>query len=268
MSLTPTSLLKARESIENYSKTFESTLESIDSKTLFHKVIGLEIQKRILMDAIRSKDPVHLILVGPPGCGKSLLLECIQEAFQEQSQWIDSTTSSGIGMIERIYEKVKRLRFLLVDELEKFNMDDRTVLLGLLSNGKLSRQLKDINIELHGLKVWFLATCNNIEKIKKIQPEFLDRAEIIRIPDLDYETFLYVASKRLQREDGIHSEEIARYIAIRVYHDFGENTDLRRALRFARMSYARAIDMTEDDTITKDIVDAVASDVKAAGLQL
>jgi hypothetical protein len=34
------------------------------------------------------------------------------------------------------------------------------------------------------------------------------------------------------------------------------------------MSFARAIDATEDDTITKDIVDAVAADVKEAGLQL
>lgn len=268
MSLQSTSLLKARESIENYSKAFESTLESINSETLFCKVIGLEIQKRILIDAIKSKDPVHVILLGPPGSGKSLLIECIQDAFPEQSQWIDSTTSSGIGMISRIYEKVKRLRYLLVDELEKFNIDDRTVLLGLLSGGKLSRQLRDINIDLHGLKIWFLATCNNIEKIKKVQPEFLDRTELIRIPELDYEKFLYVAGKRLQREKGIHSEEIARYIAVRVWHDFGEITDMRRALRFARMSYARAIDMTEDDTITKDIVDALASDVKAAGLQL
>jgi MoxR-like ATPase len=270
MSLNPTSLLKARETIENYNKAFESTLETINQETLFKKVIELDTQKRILMDAIYAKDPVHIILIGKPGCGKSLLLECIRDAFPQYSQWIDSTISSGIGMVERIYEKVNRLRFLLVDELEKFNMNDRTTLLGLLSSGTLSRNLKDIedSYELTGLKIWFFATCNNIEKIKKIQPEFLDRCEVIKIPELDYETFLYVASKRLIREKGIHSEEIARYIAIRVYHDFGENTDLRRALRFARMSYARAIDMTEDDTITKDIVDAVASDVKAAGLQL
>jgi DNA polymerase III delta prime subunit len=270
MSLTPTTLLKARESIENYSKAFESTLESIDTETLFHKVIGLEIQKRILMDAIKSKDPVHIILIGPPGNGKTLFLECIRDAFPQYSQFIDSTISSGIGMVERIYERANRLRFLLVDELEKFNTNDRTTLLGLLSSGTLSRNLKEIedSYELTGLKIWFFATCNDIKKIKKYQKEFIDRCEIIKIPELDYETFLYVASKRLTKEDGIHSEEIARYIAIRVFSDFGEQTDLRRALRFARMSYARAIDMTEDDTITKDIVDAVASDVKAAGLQL
>jgi hypothetical protein len=171
-------------------------------------------------------------------------------------------------MVSRIYEKVKKLRFVLADELEKFAMDDRTTLLGLLSGGKLSRQLKDVNIDLHGLKIWFLATCNNIDKIKKQQPEFIDRCEVIRIPELDYNDFLFVASKRLQREKGIHSEEIAKYIAVRVWHDFGEVTDMRRALRFARMSFARAIDATEDDTITKDIVDAVAADVKEAGLQL
>lgn len=270
MSLNVGTLLKARGTIENYNKAFEYTLESVNAETLFKKVIGLETQKRILMDAIYAKDPVHVILIGPPGNGKTLFLECIRDAFPEYSQFIDSTISSGIGMVERIYEKANRLHFLLVDELEKFNMNDRTTLLGLLSSGTLSRNLKDIeaSYELTGLKIWFFATCNNIEKIKKQQKEFLDRCEVIKIPALDYNTFLYVAGIRLQREKGIHSEEMARYIAARVYHDFGNETDMRRCIRFARMGVARAIDMTHDDTITKDIVDEVASDVKATGLSI
>lgn len=262
MSLQPSALLKPRETIENFNKQFESTIENLNPEALFKKVIGLEVQKRIITSAIYSKDPVHIILIGPPGNGKTLFLECIQEAFAQHSQWIDSTTSSGIGMVERIIEKVKRLRFLLVDELEKFNMNDRTTLLRLLSSGKLNRDLKEVSVELTNLKIWFIATCNNIDKIKKQQPEFVDRCLVIKIPELDDETFLYVAGKRLQREQGIHSEDIARYIASRVFHDLGQETNMRKCIRLARMSYARAIETREDDTITKDIVDEVVLDIK------
>jgi MoxR-like ATPase len=262
MSLSPSVLLKPRETIENYNKQFESTIENLNAETLFKKVIGLDTQKRIITSAIYSKDPVHIILIGPPGNGKTLFLECIQDAFSQHSQWIDSTTSSGIGMVERIIEKVKRLRFLLVDELEKFNMNDRTTLLRLLSSGKLNRDLKEVSVELTNLKIWFIATCNNIDKIQKQQPEFLDRCLVIKIPELDDETFLYVAGKRLQKEQGIHSEDIAKYIASRVFHDLGQETNMRKCIRLARMSYARAIETREDDTITKDIVDEVVIDIK------
>ncbi len=132
----------------------------------------------------------------------------------------------------------------------------------LLSSGKLSRDLKEVSLELTDLKIWFISTYNNIDKIKKQQPEFTDRCLVIKIPDLDTETFLYVAGKRLTREQGIHSEDIARYIASRVFHDLGQETNMRKCIKLARMSYARAIETREDDTITKDIVDEVVLDIK------
>jgi len=262
MSLNVNQLLKPRETLETYNKEFESIIQNLDAETLFAKLIDLDIQKRIIRDSIYAKDPVNIILIGPPGCGKSTFLECIQEAFPHHSHWLDSTTSTGIGMIERIVEKAKHLRFILCDELEKFNMNDRESLLGILNNGNLSRDLKRVKIRLTGLKIWFIATCNNIDKIKREQPEFLDRCLIIKVPELDFDTFLFVAGKRLQREQGIHSEKIARYIAARVYHEFGNETKMRRAIRLARMSYARAIEVREDDTITEDIIDDVVIDIK------
>jgi DNA polymerase III delta prime subunit len=268
MSLNTAELLKPRETIENYNTAFETTIQNIDPEILFKKVIEMETQKRILTDAIYAKDPVHVILIGPPGNGKTLFLECIRDAFPQYSQWIDSTTSSGIGMVERIFEKANRLRFLLVDELEKYNMDDRTVLLGLLSSGTLSRNLKEVSIELTNLKIWFFSTCNDIKKMYKQQPEFVNRCEIIKIPALDYPTFLYVASKRLQREQGVHNEEIAKYIAARVFHDFGNETDMRRCIRLAQMVNSRAIRTRNDYTIDKDIVDEVVSDLKQTHFML
>ena len=261
MSLDNSHLLKPRDIIENYSDSLEKLLQQTDKQTLFKKVIGLEEQKDLMIYSMKSLEPINYIIVGPPGNGKSLIIKCVYEAFQEYSQWIDSTTSSGIGMIERIIEKINRLRFLCVDELEKFSTSDRYTLLGLLGQGTLSRNLKSVSKEYTGLKIWFYATSNDIRKIQKQQPEFLDRCGVLEIPELPEETFYFVAGKRLLKEQGIDTEAIGTYIAQRVYHDIrpGE-TNMRWAIRLAQLaySYAREYSMT----LNKDVVDQIAGLIK------
>lgn len=261
MSLNPSALLKPRDVIENYTDSLEKLLQKTDKETVFKKVIGLEQQKDLMIYSMKAVEPINYIIVGPPGNGKSLIIECVYEAFKEYAQWIDSTTSSGIGMIERIIEKINRLRFLCVDELEKFSTSDRYTLLGLLGQGKLSRNLKDTSVEYSDLKIWFYATSNDIRKIQRAQPEFLDRCGVLEIPKLDEEVFYFVAGKRLQKEKGIDNEDIATYIAQRVFHDIrpGE-TNMRWTIRLAQLSYSYARD--NNTTITKDVVDQVAALVK------
>ena len=261
MSLDNTHLLKPRDIIENHSDSLAKMLQKTDKQTVFKKVIGLEQQKDLMIYSMKAIEPINYIIVGPPGNGKSLIIECVYEAFKEYSQWIDSTTSSGIGMIERIIEKIDRLRFLCVDELEKFSTSDRYTLLGLLGQGTLSRNLKHTSVEYTDLKIWFYATSNDIRKIQKQQPEFLDRCGVLEIPALPEETFYFVASKRLQKEEGIDNEAIARYIAQRVYHDIrpGE-TNMRWTIRLAQLTYSYARD--NNTTVNKDSVDQVAGLVK------
>lgn len=211
----------------------------------------MDVQKRILMNAIYSDSPVNLIFVGPPGNGKTLLIECIREAFPFISLLIHSHTSSGTGSIESIIAMGKRLRFLLVDEIEKFSKRDRQAFLSLMEGGKISRRLANRNIFIEGFKVWFFATCNNIDKVKRDQPELINRCSIIEVSALSYEDCLYVVSKRLTREKGTEgNEEIAKYIGARVFHDFG-STDIRLAIRLARFAQAHAA-RTKQDSISKD----------------
>lgn len=269
MSLATDQLLKPRDVIEDYDAQFHDTITKIDSETLFKKVIGLERQKRIIMRAIYASDPVHLIVIGPPGNGKTLLLECIRDAFPYYSCWGDTVTSSGIGVIESVILMANRLRFLLIDEIEKFDRDDRHAFLGLLARGSISRKLANRPpIELSGLKVWFMATCNDIDYMKKYEKPFVNRCMIVDIPALDKQTFYYIASKRLLRETGIHSEEIGKYIAARTYEELGNEADIRKAIMIARMSNAHAVASRHDDLINKDVVDEVVTDIVANRMKL
>lgn len=231
--------------------------------SMFDNIVGLDDIKKMFVNAIHANDPVHLMLVGPPGNGKTSFLKAVLELYPQYSLFIDSTISSGIGMIEDIFEMSHNLRFLLVDEIEKFDRNDRMVLLNVLETGILSRRLRHETKVLHDLNVWFFATCNDIVKMQKQQPELLNRCEILNIPALTFDTFEYVVSERLKREKGITNIDIAKYIANRVYNEFGNETNIRRCIRLARLANSHAILTRDDDTITEDIVDDIVDRLKA-----
>jgi hypothetical protein len=95
------------------------------------------------------------------------------------------------------------------------------------------------------------------------QPELLNRCEILTVPALDYDKFEYVARIRLQREKGIESTDIAKYIAQRCYNSFNQETNMRRCIRISRLSNSYAMSNNQS-TVTKEIVDKTISWVKGA----
>src|ERR671919_38216 len=104
MSLITSALLKPRETIEIWHANFNNVLQNMDVNAIFKKVIKMEVQKCILLNAIYAKESVNLILAGPPGTGKTLLLECIRDAFPQISNWSDSHTSSGMESLSLSYQ--------------------------------------------------------------------------------------------------------------------------------------------------------------------
>jgi replication-associated recombination protein RarA len=229
------------------------------NQDIFKDIVGLEEVKRILLNSIYAFDPVHIILVGPPGNGKTLFLQAVLKAFTQFSLFIDSTISSGIGMIEGIFDRAHSLRFLLVDEIEKFSRRDRKVLLNLLETGIVSRSLRNERRLLTDMKVWFFATCNNINQIQTEQPELLNRCIILTVPALNYNKFEYVASIRLQREQGINTEEIAKYVAFKVFTEF-DATDMRKCIQICRLANSQAQQLRKE--VDREVVDGVISRLK------
>jgi ATP-dependent Lon protease len=52
-----------------------------ESAKMFDKIIGYDGIKRTFARSLDSKEPIHILLVGPPGQAKTLFLKCILDTF-------------------------------------------------------------------------------------------------------------------------------------------------------------------------------------------
>lgn len=85
-------------------------------KELFSDISGYEDIKWTLRQAVESEEPVHILLVGPPGLGKTRFLKVIEAEYPDLAYFALASGSTGAGMINHCFENAPR--FLLIDEIE------------------------------------------------------------------------------------------------------------------------------------------------------
>ena len=97
----------------------------------------------ILRQIVKMKDPVSLILWGPPGSGKTTLARII--ANEVAAEFIElSAVTSGKKDVERVIEHARQnwnlqLRTILfVDEIHRFNKAQQDALLGAVESGDIT----------------------------------------------------------------------------------------------------------------------------------
>ena len=86
-------------------------------------VSGHDDVKWILTSALNSEQPVHILLVGKPGLGKTQFLEAIEREYEDSYMALGSG-STAAGMINACFER--KPRFLLVDEIEDLEKSNQT----------------------------------------------------------------------------------------------------------------------------------------------
>ena len=94
---------------------------------IFDNIIGYEGIKRTFIRSLNSEQPVHILLVGPPGQAKTLFLKCILETFGEKKAFfIVGGNASKSGLIDVLFDM--QPRYLLVDEIEHLKPEYQTML--------------------------------------------------------------------------------------------------------------------------------------------
>ena len=191
----------------------------------FEEIVGHDDIKTIFTKALLSKRPIHVLLLGQPGCAKTMFLTEILHSMK-QSYFIVGSNTSKAGLVNQLFER--RPKFLLIDELDKTNKVDQTSLLHLMETGIISETKirKTRQIELTS---WVFATANATEKI--IEP-LLSRFLILRVPEYSFEDFTNIAVNRLAKEKV--NKETATIIAEKVWTVL-DSRDIRDVIKVARL---------------------------------
>src|SRR5437867_8319221 len=187
-------------------KLLKQILDSVASKTFsvrrcsFENIVGNVDTKLILNKAILSRKPAHVLLVGKPGCAKTMFLTEIMYSIKKSYFTVGSNTTKA-GLVNQLFEKEPK--YLLIDELDKMSGNDQVSLLHLMETGIISETKVKKTRQLE-LTSWVFATCNNSENI--IEP-LLSRFLVLEVPEYTFEEFREIAVTRLRKED------VDKYIA-------------------------------------------------------
>ncbi|MFZ0896618.1 MAG: hypothetical protein WAZ77_19125 [Candidatus Nitrosopolaris sp.] len=97
----------------------------------FNSIYGYEDIKKLLMRCIFVKEPTHVLLTGPPASCKTMFLLEMAKGL-DKTYFMDATSASGPGMIDYLFEN--NIKYLLIDEIDKLQRKDQSVLLNLMEN--------------------------------------------------------------------------------------------------------------------------------------
>jgi Holliday junction DNA helicase RuvB len=178
---------------------------------LFADVEGHDGPKKLLLAALHSPRPVHVLLVGPPGTGKSQLLQDIAKLPSSRYAVGGATTSSGL--VAYLLEKPET-RFLVIDELDKADPADLYALYSLMESGTVTR-LQHGHSELERRTVWVFAAANDTSALP---PALASRFVRLDSPPYSEEQTRQITERVLVKREGLspaRAREIAAATAAR-----------------------------------------------------
>ena len=101
----------------------------------FENITGNDDIKLIINKAILSERPVHVLLMGKPGCAKTMFLMEMVRRLKNSYLIVGSNTTKA-GLVNQLFEK--QPKYLLIDELDKMSGNDQVSLLHLMETGIIS----------------------------------------------------------------------------------------------------------------------------------
>jgi len=191
----------------------------------FESITGNDDIKLIINKAILSERPVHVLLMGRPGCAKTMFLIEMMRRLKNSYLIVGSNTTKA-GLVNQLFEK--QPKYLLIDELDKMSGNDQVSLLHLMETGIISETKVKKTRQLE-LVSWVFASANNTERI--IEP-LLSRFLLLNVPEYTFEEFTDIAINRLAKEK--ISSEFATIISEKVWTVL-DSRDIRDVVKVARL---------------------------------
>jgi holliday junction DNA helicase RuvB len=210
--------------------------------SMFDRIVGYDGIKRTFLRSLTSKEPVHILLVGPPGQAKTLFLKCILERYGEGKTFFTvGGNATKSGLIDVLFDM--QPKYLLVDEIGHLKPEYQTMLLSLMETGILTQTMHSKVRHIH-LKTWVFATSNGT---KELSEPLLSRFRVMYLNEYDFSQFYEIAVKKLIAE-GV-DKKVADEIAISVWEQL-PNPNIRNCVQIGRLvKNERDIEMAIEDEI-------------------
>ena len=194
----------------------------------FSNVVGYPEIKRLLLRSIVSKEPVNILLTGPPSSSKTLFLLEMLEGLAD-TYFIDAVGASGAGMTEHLFSN--NTKYLLIDEIDKMKKNDQAALLNVMETGILSETKLKGKTRQKKVKLWIFATSNYVERLSgPLRSRFME----LHLEEYTYEEFTEIV-RRLFKKKYHMSEELSEKIAYAVWNTM-RSKDIRDAINIAKLT--------------------------------
>lgn len=206
----------------NFARLLFAKVRSTDS--FFQDIVGHVDVKKLFRMSLDSKEPVSILLSGPPASAKTMFLESLMKL--DRSYFIDGGNTSKAGMIDYIFEN--RPKYLLIDEIDKMSARDQSFLLNLIETGIVT-ETKYEKTRTAQMKTWVFATSNNIAKII---PPLQSRFFVVKLEPYTYDQFHQIVIDLLTKQHKV-KEEIARVTANAIWHG---SKNIRDCVKIGQMA--------------------------------
>ena len=202
----------------NFQKLFGPLTKPREDK-FFDGILGHEHIKILFCLALRSEEPTHLLLSGPPASAKTMFLLSLKKRLKD-SYFIDGGNTTKSGIIDYLLKN--RPPHLLIDEIDKMPPRDQTFLLNLMEIGIVTETKYGRTREAK-IKTSVFATCNDPRKLSTpLQSRFF----IVKLEPYTYEQFYEITLRLLD-------EDFARNIAEGVWNT---SKNLRDCVRIGKLA--------------------------------
>jgi len=194
----------------------------------FSNVVGYSDIKKLLLKSVVSKEPVSILLTGPPSSSKTVFLLEMLEGLDD-TYFIDAVGASGAGMTEHFFSN--NTKYLLIDEIDKMKENDQATLLNVMETGILSEtKLKDKTRQKR-MKLWIFATSNDVERLDgPLRSRFME----LHLEEYTYEEFVEIVRRLLKKRYRL-DVHLSEKIGYAVWNQM-KSKDVRDAIKIAKLT--------------------------------
>ena len=194
----------------------------------FSNVVGYPDIKKLLLKSIVSKDPVLILLSGPPSSSKTTFLLEMLKGLNDV-YFVDGAGVSAAGIRDYLFKS--NTKYLLIDEIDKMKKTDQAALLNVMESGILCETKLNGKIRQKRIKLWIFATSNDVHRLSQpLRSRFME----LHLREYPYEDFVEIVGRVLKAKYQMN-ENISEKIASAVWNQL-KSKDIRDAINIAKLT--------------------------------